>query len=68
MGVEAEKADSNQETSTDTGFSDVESDNCGCHIWDEHSHSEHLEAFYTATKCAHECALDKARYYVVICL
>lgn len=59
MGVEADKAESTEETSADSGYSDLDSDSCGCHIWDEHSHSEHLEAFYYAAKCAHECNLEK---------
>lgn len=61
MGVYLEKGEPSQEASIDSGFADVDIDTCGCHIWDEHSHCEHLEAFYYAAKCAHECALDKVR-------
>lgn len=59
MGVDADKSESTEETSADSGYSDADNDSCGCHIWDEHSHSEHLEAFYYAAKCAHECSLEK---------
>ncbi|KAF6019258.1 NPHP3 [Bugula neritina] len=57
--VDPDKQEVAQETSADLGFSDTSNDSCGCNLWDEHSHSEHLEAFYYAAKCSHECSLDK---------
>ena len=60
LGIDPDRPAECEETSADSGFCDPDiNDACGCNIWDEHSHAEHLEAFYYAAKCAHECGLEK---------
>lgn len=67
--VDPEKSESSDEMSTDAGdtnFPEIQDDSCGCVIWDEQSHSEHMEAFYYAARCSNECALEKVCQFLSV--